>query len=73
MTTTMEHTMTAADRCDRCGAQAFIKAVMSGGLELRFCGHHGREHLPRLRHLAEIEDHSASLQETTPTAPADER
>ena len=52
MTATMEQTMTAADRCDRCGAQAFIKAVMSEGLELRFCGHHGRELLDKLREVA---------------------
>ena len=54
MTATMQHpTMTAADRCDRCGAQAFIKAVMSGGLELRFCGHHGKAHLEKLNEVAE--------------------
>ena len=45
--------MTAVDRCDRCGAQAFIKAVMSGGLELRFCAHHGNEHLPKLKEVAD--------------------
>lgn len=54
MTATMEKaTMTAADRCDRCGAQAFMKAVMSGGLELRFCAHHGREHHDKLKEVAE--------------------
>ena len=30
------------DRCDRCGAQAFIRAVFIAG-ELTFCGHHGRK------------------------------
>lgn len=34
--------LTIADRCDRCGAQAFIRAVFVSG-ELTFCGHHGRE------------------------------
>lgn len=65
MTTTMERqTMTAADRCDRCGAQAFIKAVMSGGLELRFCGHHGRQHLDKLREVAvEVIDETPRLVE----------
>ncbi len=29
------------DRCDRCGAQAFFRAVFTHG-ELLFCGHHGR-------------------------------
>ena len=30
------------DRCDRCGAQAFYRAIFVTG-ELTFCGHHGRE------------------------------
>ncbi len=31
------------DRCDRCGAQAYVRAILqtSGG-ELLFCGHHSR-------------------------------
>lgn len=32
-----------ADRCDRCGAQAFILATGVSG-ELMFCGHHYHEH-----------------------------
>ena len=35
------HTFTATDRCDRCGAQAFMRAVLSSG-DLLFCAHHGR-------------------------------
>ena len=73
MNTAIAAPLTAADRCDRCGAKAYVRARLHAGGELLFCAHHGREHLPRLRHLAEIEDHSASLQETTPTTPADER
>ena len=34
--------LTAMDRCDRCGAQAFYRAVLVSG-ELLFCAHHGRE------------------------------
>lgn len=30
-----------ADRCDRCGAQAKVKATLVNG-ELFFCGHHAR-------------------------------
>ena len=30
-----------ADRCDRCGAQAKVRAVLGNG-ELYFCGHHAR-------------------------------
>lgn len=37
------------DRCDRCGAQAFLAAWKpEGALELLFCVHHGREALPAL-------------------------
>lgn len=35
------------DRCDRCGAEAFVvveKKVRSKSLRLVFCGHHGTEH-----------------------------
>jgi ribosomal protein S14 len=30
-----------ANRCDTCGARAFIRALFVNG-ELMFCGHHGR-------------------------------
>lgn len=32
-----------ADRCDKCGAQAFVLAKFGSG-ELMFCGHHFNEH-----------------------------
>ena len=35
-------TLTAQDRCDRCGAQAYIKATLPGIGDLLFCAHHGR-------------------------------
>ena len=38
--------LSAADRCDRCGAQAFVRARLHGGGELLFCAHHGRKHAP---------------------------
>jgi hypothetical protein len=38
----MEHTLLVADRCDRCGAQAFVKCVIAGS-ELLFCAHHEHE------------------------------
>jgi len=38
------HTLTAFDRCDRCGARAKLQAVLPGGGELLFCTHHGRQH-----------------------------
>ena len=43
MTTTATHEpMSALDRCDKCGAQALVRATLANG-ELYFCGHHGRE------------------------------
>ena len=44
--------LTAADRCDRCGAAASVRAVLSTGGELLFCGHHARQHASRLEELA---------------------
>ena len=41
-------TLSAADRCDRCGAQAYVRATLPGGTELLFCGHHGNAHRPSL-------------------------
>ena len=43
--------LTASDRCDRCGAQARVRATLVSG-ELLFCNHHAKEHEPRLRELA---------------------
>lgn len=31
-----------SDRCDKCGAQAKVRATLVNG-ELYFCGHHARE------------------------------
>jgi len=36
--------LTLADRCDSCGAEAFIRATMPSGTALLFCGHHGNAH-----------------------------
>ena len=67
--------LTAADRCDRCGAQAYLRVEMPSGAELYFCAHHGREHSDALREVATaIQDESERLQPTTPaTAPDGER
>ena len=40
--------LTAADRCDRCGAQAYVRATLLTGGELLFCVHHAKEHRPAL-------------------------
>jgi hypothetical protein len=53
--------MTAADRCDQCGARAYYRAHLSAG-ELTFCAHHGRQVLDKLRKVASaIEDHTDQL------------
>jgi hypothetical protein len=41
--------LTRLDRCDRCGAAAQVRALIPAAGELLFCGHHAREHGPRLR------------------------
>ena len=61
--------LTASDRCDRCGAQAYLRVELQSGGELLFCAHHGREHLPKLRDHADIVDESDRL--TEPPAAAD--
>ena len=39
---------TAREACDRCPARAAFRAVLHGGGELLFCGHHHRVHRERL-------------------------
>ena len=36
--------LSASDRCDRCGAQAYVLAELTGGSVLLFCGHHWSTH-----------------------------
>ena len=53
--------LTTADRCDRCGAQAFYRAILANG-ELLFCAHHGREYSARLAEVAlEVQDGTAAI------------
>ncbi len=51
VTTTLVHQLTAADRCDACGAQAYVRAELATG-ELLFCGHHAKENEAKLRPIA---------------------
>jgi hypothetical protein len=44
--------LTAMDRCDRCGAQAYVRALLPNGLELLFCAHHNRQHSSALTKIA---------------------
>jgi hypothetical protein len=60
---TLTAVLTAGDRCDRCGAQAFVRAVLPAG-ELLFCGHHGRAHAAALARVAlRVEDGTAAVNE----------
>lgn len=66
--------LTAADRCDRCGAQAYLRAVLASGGELMFCAHHARKYADGLQQVAvEIHDETDKLANTPATAPDDER
>ncbi|QWS34676.1 DUF7455 domain-containing protein [Curtobacterium aetherium] len=59
-----DHQLTAADRCDSCGAQAYIRATMASG-ELLFCAHHGAEFKDKLAATAlEWHDESSRLHES---------
>ena len=65
MTPTLSSTtgLTALDRCDRCGAQAYVRVVLASG-ELLFCAHHFREHENRLRTVAaDVQDETGRLDE----------
>ena len=55
-------TLTAADRCDRCGAQAFVRVVLTSG-DLLFCGHPAKAYEDKLRESAvDWVDETAALQ-----------
>jgi hypothetical protein len=72
VTTTLATPLTAADRCDRCGAQAYVRVVLGSGGELLFCAHHGRAHDARLRQLdAAITDETDRLQAEATTSSRD--
>lgn len=54
--------LNAVDRCDRCGAQAYVRAVMLSGGELLFCGHHAKEYAEKLKPVVRaIQDETAKL------------
>jgi len=61
-TTTAAPPVSPAERCDRCGARAAVRAVLPGGADLLFCAHHGRQHAVKLRAMAvEIRDDEGVL------------
>lgn len=67
MTTTAiaSRELTTMDRCDRCGAQAYVRVVLeSSGGELLFCGHHARSVEATLKPMSsEWQDETGRLHE----------
>ncbi len=54
--------ITGLDRCDSCGAQAYVRVVLNDS-ELLFCGHHSKKHEGKLRPLATVwHDETSRLQ-----------
>ena len=54
--------LTILDRCDRCGAQAYVRIELAGGSELLFCAHHSRKHGQQVRSIAvRVHDETAKL------------
>ncbi len=51
-TTVEQQELTVADRCDACGAQAYVRVTLSSGNDLLFCGHHARENRDELQPIA---------------------
>ncbi len=55
--------LSGLDRCDSCGAQAYVRATLASG-ELLFCAHHAKEVRAKIEPIAlEWLDESARLLE----------
>jgi hypothetical protein len=58
-------TLTTGDRCDRCGARAYVRVLLPSRLELLFCAHHNRQYASELTKIAlEIRDETDRLTRT---------
>jgi hypothetical protein len=52
---TMEQTpLNSLDRCDRCGAQAYVRAILVSGGQLLFCSHHATSYAEGLKPVAAV-------------------
>jgi len=61
--------LTTSDRCDRCGAQAYLRVHLASGSELLFCAHHAREHGDKLKKVAvNVHDETSKLLGTPATS-----
>ncbi len=66
--------LTASDRCDRCGAQAYLRVHLASGSELLFCAHHAREHGDKLKTVAvNVHDETGKLLEAPKATAEGER
>jgi hypothetical protein len=73
-TTVTQSPLSVADRCDRCGAQAYVRTTMPSGSDLLFCAHHWHENEASLRLVADsIQDETDRLADVPVTALVDER
>ncbi len=60
--------LSALDRCDACGAQAYVRATLATG-DLYFCAHHGAEVREKLEPIAlEWHDETSRLFEDAKAA-----
>lgn len=60
-----QFSLTALDRCDSCGAQAYVRVTLASG-ELLFCAHHAAEFKDKLQPSALAwHDETARLLETS--------
>ena len=61
-TTLYDESLTASDRCDRCGAQAYLRVKFESGGELLFCAHHAKAHSDKLKQVAlKIHDETGKI------------
>ncbi len=74
MTPTLDASpLTATDRCDRCGAQAYVRTILASGYELLFCSHHWHDNESRLREMAvTVHDETDRLSSVPATAALEE-
>ncbi len=65
--------LNAVDRCDRCGAQAYVRATLLNGGELLFCAHHAKQYAEGLKPVvAAIQDETSKLTATPVLVSEDE-
>jgi hypothetical protein len=54
--------LAVVDRCDRCGARAYVRVLLPSRRDLLFCVHHHRQHACALAEIAvEIQDETRRL------------